>query len=51
MRTLLGDRKISFADIGIINFQNFLFVAVQKFKYSTVIKIWLNEKEMRQLNI
>ena len=33
MRTLLGDRKISFADIGIINFQNFLFVAVHNFNF------------------
>ena len=40
----LGDRKFSFADIEIINFHNFLFVAVQNFNLGFLQKskiFWL----------
>ena len=38
MGILLGDKKFSFAYVGIINFHNFWFVAVQNFKLSFLQK-------------
>ena len=51
MGILLGDRKVNFADIGIINSHNFLFVAVQNFNLWIFTKIQTFVKKFMTLGI